>query len=475
MNDIVWTKSYEDYKTEVGQELTRASESFVKIGYLLKAARDTDVLKDSEYGIGNYIQFAEKEFGLEKTQVSRFIRINDRFSEGGNSDVLREEYRGYGTRKLGIMLTLPEELTEELSPDYTVEEMETIQQEVKEEQALTPLEQYAEELEAERTKAPAAELAKDDILSAALYQIMEDRPELYTELDGCKLEDFREILSPVEDTMYICRVQGVGKLLLTCKEEKLSIVNARTNEKQFFDWTDAQDAFLYITERGCGGSAKENWEAIYGKPYPIEEKVKEKPKNDNFGSKNEKNAQKKSEKTKNEKRRVNVTKEKKNAEKERKQETETEGHESAGNGAEERTEQIKDLAAEQGVHDLQPEGSAGESQLSGETDLGGTEGEPSSLGTGEALLGEDSGASGGEGNAAGTPERNKYSGRLEQLTHDISILVKEINNKGQAGVAGANWRTDALKTAGMMKECIQTIIKDLEEEEEPRWREIPNG
>ena len=471
MNDIVWTKSYEDYKTEVGTELSKASESFVRIGYLLKVARDTEVLNGTEFE-GDYIRFAAKEFGLEKTQVSRFIRINDRFSEGGNSDVLKEEYRGYGTRKLGIMLTLPDELTEELSPDYTVEEMETIQQEVKEEQEITPIERYAEELEAEKNKEKAAELAKDDILGAALYQIMEDRPELYAELDGCKLEDFHEILSPVEDTMYICRVQGVGKLMLICKEEKISVVNTRTNEKQYFDWTDAQDAFLYITEHGCGGSAKENWEAIYGKPYPIEEKVTEKPKNDNFGSKNEKNAQKKSEKNKNEKKRVNVTKEKKNAEKERKQETETEGHESAGNGAEERTEQIKDLAAEKGVHDLQPEGSTGESQLSGEKDLGGTEGEPSSLGTGETLFGEDSGAAGGEGNAAGTPERNKYSGRLEQLTHDISILVKEINNKGQAGVAGANWRTDALKTAGMMKECIQTIIKDLEEEEEPKWREI---
>ena len=469
MNDIVWTKSYEDYKTEVGQELTRASESFVKIGYLLKAARDTDVLKDSEYGIGNYIQFAEKEFGLEKTQVSRFIRINDRFSEGGNSDVLREEYRGYGTRKLGIMLTLPEELTEELSPDYTVEEMETIQQEVKEEQAITPIEQYAEELEAERTKAPAAELAKDDILGAALYQIMEDRPELYTELDGCKLEDFREILSPVEDTMYICRVQGVGKLLLTCKEEKLSIVNARTNEKQFFDWTDAQDAFLYITERGCGGSAKENWEAIYGKPYPIEEKVKEKPKNDNFGSKNGKNAQKKAEKTKNEKKRVNVTKEKKNAEKERRQKTETEGHESAGNGAEERTEQSEtmaaesDTAAEREVHNLQQEGTAGESQLSGETDLGGTEGESLPLGIGETLSGEDSGAAGGEGNATGTPERNKYSARLENLTWKNGMLIKEIYAKDYES---------ALKSAGDIEQCIQAIISDLKNEEGQNWREV---
>lgn len=464
MNDIVWTKSYEDYKTEVGTELSKASESFVRIGYLLKVARDTEVLNGTEFE-GDYIRFAAKEFGLEKTQVSRFIRINDRFSEGGNSDVLKEEYRGYGTRKLGIMLTLPDELTEELSPDYTVEEMETIQQEVKEEQEITPIERYAEELEAEKNKEKAAELAKDDIMGAALYQIMEDHPELYAELDGCKLEDFHEILSPVEDTMYICRVPGVGKLMLICKEEKISVVNARTNEKQYFDWTDAQDAFLYITERGCGGSAKENWEAIYGKPYPIEEKVTEKPKNDNFVSKNEKNAQKKAEKTKNEKKRVNVTKEKKNAEKERKQETETEGHESAGIGAEERTEQIKDLAAEQEVHDIQPEGSAGENRVPGEENLGGTEGEPLPSGTGETLSCEDSGTTGGEGNADQSSERNKYSARLENLIYTAGILQKNL-------AAGQEDYDEAMKEAEMIRQCIDSIIGDIEKEPKPAWREI---
>lgn len=476
MNDIVWTKSYEDYKTEVGTELSKASESFVRIGYLLKVARDTEVLNGTEFE-GDYIRFAAKEFGLEKTQVSRFIRINDRFSEGGNSDVLREEYRGYGTRKLGIMLTLPDELTEELSPDYTVEEMETIQQEVKEEQEITPIERYAEELEAEKNKEKAAELAKDDILGAALYQIMEDRPELYAELDGCKLEDFREILSPIEDTMYICRVQGVGKLLLTCKEEKLSIVNARTNEKQFFDWTDAQDAFLYITECGCGGSAKENWEAIYGKPYPIEEKVTEKPKNDNFGSKNEKNAQKKAEKTKNEKKRVNVTKEKKNAEKERKQETETERHESAGSGAEERTEQrteesVETTAAEQRVDDIQSSGNGEETEISGTEDLGGTEGKPLPSGVGETLSGESEGTSGGEGNDSGTVGRNKYSSRLEQLTWSVGTLIQDINGKDSGGITAANWIENAMKEAILIRDCIQEIIKELEKEEKPAWREV---
>ena len=112
MNDIVYTKSYEDYKLEVGTELSKASESFVRIGYLLKVARDTTILQGTEYE-GNYVKFAEAEFGLEKTQVSRFIRINDKFSVDGNSPELIEQYKGFGTRKLGIMLLLPDELTEE--------------------------------------------------------------------------------------------------------------------------------------------------------------------------------------------------------------------------------------------------------------------------------------------------------------------------------------------------------------------------
>lgn len=464
MNDIVWTKSYEDYKTEVGAELSKASDSFVRIGYLLKVARDTEVLNGTEFE-GDYIRFAAKEFGLEKTQVSRFIRINDKFSIGGNSDELKEEFKGYGTRKLGIMLTLPDEIVEELSPELTVDEIETIQEEVKDEQKISPLEAYAETIEAEQypKEHQAAALAEDDILGAAIFQILEDKTELFEELEKGKVEERKEIFSPAPDTMYITRVMGVGKLMLICKEEYVSIVNARTNEKQKFSWEDLEDAILYVMEKGCGGNTAENYEAIFGKPFP------EKPQNDDFGSKMTENAQKKADKTKNEKKRVNVTKEKKNAEKERRQKTETEGHESAGNGAEERTEQSEtmaaesDTAAEREVHNLQQEGTAGESQLSGETDLGGTKGESLPLGIGETLSGEDSGAAGGEGNATGTPERNKYSARLENLTWKNGMLIKEINAKDYEG---------ALKSAGDIEQCIQAIISDLKNEEGQNWREV---
>ena len=49
MNEITYQKSYQEYKEELKTELNRTVESFVRIGYLLKVARDTDILKQSEY------------------------------------------------------------------------------------------------------------------------------------------------------------------------------------------------------------------------------------------------------------------------------------------------------------------------------------------------------------------------------------------------------------------------------------------
>ena len=79
MNEIMYQKSYEEYKAELDGELQRSAESFVRIGYLLKVARDTNILEESGYK--SVAAFAEAEYNLNKTQVSRFISINDKFSE----------------------------------------------------------------------------------------------------------------------------------------------------------------------------------------------------------------------------------------------------------------------------------------------------------------------------------------------------------------------------------------------------------
>ena len=114
MEEIIYQRNYSEYKQELRTELEKTSEGFVRIGYLLKVARDTEILVGSGYK--DYLDFANGEFGLDKSMVSRFIRINDRLSEEGNSDRLLEQYKGFGYAKLAIMLRIPEVITEELSP-----------------------------------------------------------------------------------------------------------------------------------------------------------------------------------------------------------------------------------------------------------------------------------------------------------------------------------------------------------------------
>lgn len=269
MNEIVYQKGYEEYRAELGAELASASESFVRIGYLLKVARDTDILKYTSYT--TYVDFAKAEYGLEKTQVSRFIRINDRFSEGGNSMELKDEYKGFGTRKLGVMLTLPEEITEELSPEYTVDDIETIQKEVKEEQKITPIEDFVEKVEAENTNDAGAKLAKDDILAAAVFEIGKAYPEVFERVYKGRYTGIRKLLAPITDQMYIVRVMGTGKLMVICKESEIVIVNARTNEKTSRTWLEMLDEWNLLFSKVSSNDYKEIFKKLYEIDFPEKE------------------------------------------------------------------------------------------------------------------------------------------------------------------------------------------------------------
>lgn len=106
MNELEEIRNYDEYKTALDKQMKETAEGFVRIGYLLKLARDTDILKWSAYT--NVIEFARVEYGLDKTMVSRFISINDRFSENGNSPVLKTSYKGFGYAKLGQCVGIEE-------------------------------------------------------------------------------------------------------------------------------------------------------------------------------------------------------------------------------------------------------------------------------------------------------------------------------------------------------------------------------
>ena len=142
MEEITYQKSYQEFKGELDTELQKTAEGFVRIGYLLKVARDTDVLKDSPYK--TVTEFAEAEYGLSATYVSRFISINDRFAESGYSDKLDTKYQGFGYAKLTVMLQLPDSMNEELSPDMSKSDIEAVKAEFDAESKVTDIERVIE-------------------------------------------------------------------------------------------------------------------------------------------------------------------------------------------------------------------------------------------------------------------------------------------------------------------------------------------
>lgn len=273
--DLNAYKTYGEYKAALDGELQRSAESFVRIGYLLKVARDTDILAESGYRSVN--EFADKEYGLDKSQVSRFIRVNDEFSENGYSDRLQERYSSFGYTKLSMMLLLPAEINEELSGNYSKADIQAIREEVDSEKEKTDIEVMLEEKD---------ERQQDrSVLGKVLYQLGNDVPEAYlgmydavcnTVYDGSirpGAEKLMDVLAPAGEAIIFVRIAGEGKKALSIKgaDTDLTLVDIRSGETHSYTWTDLVNEMETLCQDM--DDAKKSWEVLYGKPFPEKEEV----------------------------------------------------------------------------------------------------------------------------------------------------------------------------------------------------------
>lgn len=270
MNELTYSKSYNEYRQDMMQELSKASESFVRIGYLLKVARDTEVLKGTEYE-SDYLAFAEGEFGLDKSQVSRFIRINDKFSVGGNSVELLPQYQGFGTRKLGIMIMLPEELTEELSPDYTVEEINEIKEVVKEEQEITPVEAMVERMGSNISD-------ETPLIEYCIEKILEETPDTYVDVMK-DIDRAYKILAPISEMMYIVKVSGIGKVMVTFHDDNVTLYSIRSGNKETVERAAVVETVKKVLLPFMKpNNPEESYSIQFGKEFPKKEEPKKEQK-----------------------------------------------------------------------------------------------------------------------------------------------------------------------------------------------------
>lgn len=261
MEEIIY-QSYEEYVKVADRAMNKAAEDFVEIGYVMKVGRDTEALKGSGYA--NVYEFAEARYHLDASQVSRLIRINDKFAVDGYSNRLKQEYQGYGYAKLAIMLTLPDELNEELSPALSKKEIQAVKEEIETEGKVTDI-----EVMLEGDKEEQRELTN---LEKGLHQLFEDEPELFQKVyetmkAGSELRNLQELLVPAGEKVYSVRIQGFGRVMLIMNdhEDQVTVYKVRGNEKDFHSWTDVK---TYIDTLLSDKAAEERWEELYGKEFP---------------------------------------------------------------------------------------------------------------------------------------------------------------------------------------------------------------
>ena len=262
MIEIIPTGTFNEWQQALDAEFSKSAESFIRIGYLLKVARDTDILKDTPYA--NVIDYAKTRYGLDKTQVSRFIAINERFGSKEDDSTLEDKYKGFGYAKLALMLNMPNEIIEEISPDYSKSEIEDIKKEIDEEKKISDIEVLIE--------------GKDESIKElnefekVLHQLFHDNPELFTKIHTSTYEtaELVDILAPTGEMIYSVRLPGVGRLMLSIKADsgRITITNIRTMEKTEWNIEDLTESVINIFSMAADteDSAKA-WTSIFKEEY----------------------------------------------------------------------------------------------------------------------------------------------------------------------------------------------------------------
>lgn len=251
--DAIAVSNYQEFKQSVDREMKAAAQSFVRIGYLLRQAKDNPNIMIGS-GYDNVNDFAKAEYGLDHTQVSRFIRINERFSEGGYSDHLLEQYEGMGSAKLTLMLSLPDSVASELTPGYSKADVQAIKEEVEAEAKVTDIERM---IEGQR---------EGTIIEQVMHEVVKNNPQPYLELYRSKVENIKEVLAPNGEATYSARLQGIGRVMLFAKDDP-QLVYVREDRKESVSY---QSIWLAIQRKD--DDPKRSWELITGEQFPEETK-----------------------------------------------------------------------------------------------------------------------------------------------------------------------------------------------------------
>lgn len=116
--------TYDEAKRILREKLDYMKKNFIAAGYYMKYIRDNELFRQDGYE--SIWEFAEDNYGIRKSTASRWMAMNDKFSQGGNSPILSEEYRDFEKSQLQEMLYLDDKQMETVTPKMTVKEIREV-------------------------------------------------------------------------------------------------------------------------------------------------------------------------------------------------------------------------------------------------------------------------------------------------------------------------------------------------------------
>lgn len=116
--------TYQEAKNILREKMYNLKMNFIAAGYYLKYIRDHEQFREDGYE--SIWEFAEDNYGIKKSTASRWMAMNDKFSQDGNSPILAEEFRSFEKSQLQEMLYLDDKQMETVTPDMTVKEIREV-------------------------------------------------------------------------------------------------------------------------------------------------------------------------------------------------------------------------------------------------------------------------------------------------------------------------------------------------------------
>ena len=232
-------------KESLKKDLIGVQESFVRIGYKLRKIADEKLYEKDGYK--SIADFAKEEYGLTASTVSRFIKINERYSVEGYSDRLRPEYANFGSSKLSEMLTLPDNDIELITPNTTRETIRELKQ----------FEHQKPELVSTEPDEPESKYYS--LIEKFWKQNKELLNELYAsdEKENKDTEGMAEIVNPSGNRSF-----RDGLFFVMFYEDNLKIKKFGAPAPEKMSWEE----FFGITEEIFADAGNRTWEEHFGEP-----------------------------------------------------------------------------------------------------------------------------------------------------------------------------------------------------------------